>query len=167
MARWKKHLKEIAGLAMVTILLSTVIGYLRAPSYENAKLPEVRVSHLHGYGYDSSEKPKSAYILHFWATWCPTCRAEAGNIESVSHSAKVVSVAVKSGGLDQIEAFKRENGLTYPVINDQNGAIAGVFNISVFPTTIIVDRNNRVFWSETGYTTTWGLKLRLWLAGML
>jgi thiol-disulfide isomerase/thioredoxin len=165
--KWKKWGKELAAMAVVTVIAASVIGYLRAPSYEDATLPEVHISKLGGLAYNSTVKPEEPYILHFWATWCPTCRAEAGNIEAVSKEHHVITVAVKSGGLDSISKYKRENGLTFPVINDENGVMAKAFHIGVFPTTIIVGKDGKVFWAETGYTTTWGLKLRLWLAGVL
>jgi len=163
-SKWKKWAKELALMAVITLIAASVIGYLRAPSYKDAVLPSVQVSKLFGMAYDSTEKPDQPYVLHFWATWCPVCRAEAGNIDALAKDAKVVTVAVKSGGLKEIEKYMRENGLSYPVVNDQNGAIASQFKISVFPTTIIVGKDGKVFWAESGYTTTWGLKLRLWLA---
>jgi len=162
--KWKKWAKELAVMLILTAIAATVIGYLRAPSYDNADLPNIQVSKLYGLAYDSTEKPDEPYVLHFWATWCPVCRTEAGNIDALAKDAKVITVAVKSGGLQKIQDYMRENGLTFPVINDQNGAIATQFKISVFPTTIIVGKNGKVFWAESGYSTTWGLKLRLWLA---
>jgi len=165
-SKWKQWAKELAVMAVAAVILATVVGYLRAPSFEDAALPEVQVSKLFGMAYDSSVKPDEPYVLHFWATWCPVCRAEAGNIDALAKEAKVITVAVKSGGLQKIDAYKREHGLSFPVINDQNGAVAEAFRINVFPTTIIVGRDGKVFWAETGYTTTWGLKFRLWLADL-
>ncbi|WP_345972072.1 protein disulfide oxidoreductase [Sulfurimonas diazotrophicus] len=164
MSRWRRWLKEFIVLALLTAVGATVIGYLRAPSFEGAALPKVEVSKLYGLAYDSSVQPDKPYILHFWATWCPVCHAEAGNIDVLAKDEKVITVAVKSGGLEKIGEYMKANGLSFPVINDQNGAIAEAFKIGVFPTTIIVDRDGKVFWAESGYTTTWGLKLRLWLA---
>jgi len=165
-AKWKKWLRELIVLAVLTAVGATVIGYLRAPSFKDAALPKVEVSRVFGVAYDSTQKPDRPYVLHFWATWCPVCRAEAGNIDALAKDETVITVAVKSGGLQEIEKYKRENGLAFPVINDQNGAIAAAFKISVFPTTIIVGKDGKVFWAESGYTTTWGLKFRLWLAGL-
>ena len=167
MAKWKKWAKELAMMAVVTVVAMTVIGYLRAPSYDHAALPKIHTSKRDGLVYDTTQKPDQPYILHFWATWCPTCRAEAGNIDVLAKDAKVITVAVKSGSLQKIDDFKRKHGLSFPVIDDSSGAIAKAFKISVFPTTIIVGRDGRVFWAETGYSTTWGLKFRLWLAKIL
>jgi len=120
-AKWKKWAKELAVMAVVMLIAASAIGYLRAPSYDDAALPSVQVSKLYGMAYDSTEKPDKPYVLHFWATWCPVCRAEAANIDALARDAKVITVAVKSGGLDEIHNYMRENGLSFPVVNDQNG----------------------------------------------
>lgn len=167
MAKWKKWAKELAVMAVVTVIAAGVIGYLRAPSYDDAALPPVRGVMLDGAMFDSAAANHAPYVLHFWATWCPVCRAEAGNIDALAKDAKVVTVAVKSGGVQEIDNYMHENGLSFPVINDQNGVIATQFKITVFPTTIIVGKDGEVFWAESGYSTTWGLKFRLWLAEVL
>ena len=154
-------------MAVVMVIAAGVIGYLRAPSYDDAVLPPVRGVMLDGAAFDSAAANHAPYVLHFWATWCPVCRAEAGNINALAKDAKVVTVAVKSGSDEAVADYLHENGLTFPVLNDQNGVIATAYQIGVFPTTIIVGRDGKVFWAESGYSTTWGLKFRLWLAEVL
>lgn len=160
----KKWSRELLLMAVIILVGTSVVGYLRAPSYDDAALPSVHVSKLYGMAYDSTEKPDQPYVLHFWATWCPVCRAESGNIDALAKDAKVVTVVVKSGGLKEIGKYMNDNNLSFPVVNDQNGAIAAQFKINAFPTTIIVGKDGKVFWAESGYATTWGLKFRLWLA---
>ena len=166
MAKWKKWLKELVLMAVVTAIAMAVIGYLRAPSYEDARLPSMHRVTTTGAVIDTTVAPSAPYVLHFWATWCPTCRAEAGNIDALAKTDRVVTVAVKSGSDSDIETFMHKNGLAYPVINDSDGELASRYHIGVFPTTIIVGKDGKVFWSESGYTTTAGLKFRLWLAGL-
>ncbi len=164
MAKWKKRLRELALTAVVTAVAMGVVGYLRAPSYENAVLPPMHRLTTDGGIIDTVSVPTGPYVLHFWATWCPTCRAEAGNIDALAETHRVVTVAVKSGSDSDIEMFKRKHGLSFAVVNDGNGELASRFRIRVFPTTIIVGKDGKVFWSESGYTTTAGLAFRLWLA---
>jgi thiol-disulfide isomerase/thioredoxin len=163
-AKWKKWAKELAVMAVVTVIAAGVIGYLRAPKYENAALPPIQTVLLDGSGFDSAAAGEKPYVLHFWAIWCPVCRAEAGNIDALAKEARVVTVAVKSGSDEEVADYMHENGLSFPVVNDQNGAIAAAYKIAVFPTTIIVGKEGKVFWAESGYSTTWGLRFRLWLA---
>ncbi len=151
-------------MAVVTVIATSVIGYLRAPSFESAIPPELTAKTLEGKPFSIKTAPKPL-MLHFWATWCPTCRAEADNISRVASEVPVMTVAVKSGSDSEIEAFLQKNDLRFPVVSDRDGSIASRFGITVFPTTILIGKDGKVAWSETGYTSTWGLKLRMWLAG--
>lgn len=100
-------------------------------------------------------------VLHFWATWCPICKLEASNIQNISKSYKVITIAVNSKKKD-IKNYLKKNNLDFIVIDDYNNQISKDFNISVFPTTLIYDKNKNLIFSEVGYTSTFGLKLRLW-----
>jgi len=100
-------------------------------------------------------------MIHFWATWCPTCKLEAGNIDRVSKYYNVVTIAVKSGSNKDIKKFLQENNLNLKVVNDKNSVYAREFNISGFPTTFIYNKNRKLIFSEVGYTSTLGLYLRM------
>lgn len=160
----KKWIKEIAVMAVITVAAMIVIGYLRAPSYENAEIPSIDRVSVAGKPIALASYRGQPLVVHFWATWCPTCRAEAGNIDAVAENNPVVTVAVKSGSDADLMNYLNENDLHFEVVNDRDGTLSNAFKIGVFPTTIILDSDGKVFWSETGYTTSWGLKLRLWLA---
>lgn len=108
--------------------------------------------------YNIDNKP---IILHFWATWCPICKLEASNIEEISKSYKVITIAVNSKQKD-IKNYLKNNNLNFRVINDNDNKISKDFNVSVFPTTLIYDKDKNLVFSEVGYSSTFGLKLRLW-----
>jgi thiol-disulfide isomerase/thioredoxin len=105
-------------------------------------------------------------LIHFWATWCPTCKFEASNIQKVSEHYEVLSIAVKSGSDDDIKHFLQSHELNYKVVNDKNGFLANKFNIAAYPSTFIYDKDKNLVLSEVGYTSTWGLLLRMWWAGI-
>jgi hypothetical protein len=48
------------------------------------------------------------------------------------------------------------------VVNDKDGYYAKKFNISGYPTTFIYDKNKNLSFSEVGYTSILGLRLRMW-----
>jgi thiol-disulfide isomerase/thioredoxin len=100
-------------------------------------------------------------IIHFWTTSCPACKLEAPNIETVSKEYDVLTVAVNSGSDEEVKNYIQENGLSFNVLNDVNGAWTTEFNIEVFPTTFIYDAKGKLRFTEVGYTTTAGLLARL------
>jgi thiol-disulfide isomerase/thioredoxin len=103
-------------------------------------------------------------LIHFWATWCPVCKFEAPNIEKISKDYEVITIAVQSGSKEEIEKYLLEHKLSFKVVNDKDGTYSRMFNIKVFPTTLIYDKDKNAKFAEVGYTTTAGLYSRMKLA---
>ena len=140
-------------------MLSNVISYIRKPSLESNQLPEINIALTNGNQFNVSEgRP---LIIHFWATWCPTCKIEASNIESISKEYQVLTVAVNSGSNNDINKYLKERNLSFSVMNDRDGLFAKRFKVEAFPTTFIYDSSGKLKFSEVGYTSTVGLKARI------
>lgn len=161
MKQWKikSILKEIVIGALLLFILLNIISYIRKPELSSNSLPHIDVQLINGSQYVVKEgKP---LVLHFWATWCPTCKLEAPNIQSVSREYEVLSIAVNSGDDMKVKAYMKEKGLTFNVVNDSDGSWAKKFNVEAFPTTFIYDSSGELKFTEVGYTTTAGLIGRL------
>lgn len=104
-------------------------------------------------------------LLHFWTTWCSICKMEQSSIASISEDYQVITVAMNSGNDMEITAYLEEQGLSFPVTVDENGAIAQRFGVKGVPTSFIIDSNGDIKFTEVGFTSELGLRARLWLAG--
>ena len=155
----KRIAKEIAIGALMLFVVSNVLSYLRKPELSSNQLPQIEAQLLDGTQF--SVKKGKPLVLHFWATWCPTCKLEASNIESVSKEYEVLTIAVNSGDDTQLKKYMNEKKLTFKVVNDKEGKWAQQFNIEAYPTTFIYDAKEELKFSEVGYTTTAGLLGRL------
>jgi thiol-disulfide isomerase/thioredoxin len=149
----KNYVKEIISFIVILLILSNVMSYYRATDLNKEKFPLENIS--------LENKP---LLIHFWAVWCPTCKIEASNIEMLSKDYHVITIAVNSGEDKNINEYLESNNLTFNVINDKDSVYAKKFNISVFPTTLIYDKNKNLVFSEVGYTSTIGLYIRMWWA---
>lgn len=105
-------------------------------------------------------------VVYFWATWCGVCKAQAGNIDVVAKSHRVVTVASQSGEPAAVEAFLKKAGRNWNVVADPEGDLAARWGVKAFPTTFFVDAQGNIVTREAGYTTTAGLWLRNWWAGL-
>jgi thiol-disulfide isomerase/thioredoxin len=105
-------------------------------------------------------------LVHFWATWCPICRAEQGSIDALARDAPVITVAMQSGGREEVVQYLRKEALGFPVLNDPEGVMAARWGVRAVPASFIVDGAGQIRYVEVGYTTGIGLRLRLWLAGL-
>jgi len=155
----KKWAKEIIIGAVIIFILSNIINYLRKPELDSSRLPTATVQLVDGGFYNLKQgKP---VIIHFWATWCPTCKLEAANIERISQKYEVLTVAVNSGSDEKIKRYLQENVLSFRVLNDKEGSWAQKFKVKAFPTTFIYDAKGELKFTEVGYTTTAGLLARM------
>ncbi len=163
--RWsiKKIFKEIGSTVIIFLLISIVLNYIRKPDIKE-NIYDYRLVDIHGNKINLSRYKGEPLLVHFWATWCPTCKLEAPNIDNISKDYNVITIAVNSGGNEEINEFMQKHQLSYRVISDISGNLANKFNISAYPTTLIYTKSGRLKFAEVGYSSTVGLKARLHLS---
>lgn len=155
----KKYIKEIFIFLVLILIISNGVSYFRSQDLNKEKLDIETVKLMDNSIYEVKEnKP---LVVHFWATWCPTCEFEASNIEKISKDFQVITIAVQSGSKDEIKDYLEKNNLSFKVVNDIDGFYSRKFNIKAFPTTLIFDSNKNLKFSEVGYTSTLGLYARV------
>ena len=164
MNRVKHYLKEIAIFVIVMTIFANIISIYKSSDLnsEALKLNSVTLMNNELYTF-TNDKP---ILIHFWATWCPTCKLEAPNIQTISEQYNVVTIAVNSGSNKDIKEYLDENNFTFNVVNDQDSTYSSEFKIAAYPTTFIYDKNRDLVFSEVGYTSTVGLYFRMWWAGI-
>jgi cytochrome c biogenesis protein CcmG, thiol:disulfide interchange protein DsbE len=95
-------------------------------------------------------------LLHFWASWCPSCRPEMTSIESLNqvYSAKgVFSCSINLGESKEAALrYIKDIKITYPILLDPGSSTVKPFEISGIPTCYILDRENGVRFKILGRT---------------
>jgi thiol-disulfide isomerase/thioredoxin len=163
--RLKSWAKEIVLTLLLLFIVSNAISYFRSPTLHDEKLPSITATLIDKQLFSTHDYKNKPLLIHFWATWCPTCRLEASAIQFLSQTYNVVTIAVKSGSDEALNAYLKEHGLDFRVINDQDGRYAELFLVPAFPATFIYDKQNALSFTEIGYSSAWGLSLRMWWAG--
>lgn len=106
----------------------------------------------------------TASLVVFWATWCPMCKAEEGNIATVAEDWPVISVAMQSGDTTAVAKHLKERSIALPAVADESGTIAADWRVRGVPAHFIVDQAGNIRFRVVGYATTLGLLARLWWA---
>lgn len=158
--RWR-WLLEVALVAGVLFALHSYqtrnLAGGAAPAFEARLLDGTRVS-LDDY----RGKP---LLLQFWATWCPVCRLEQDSIDALARDHPVLTVSLDEMNAADLQAWMVGQGVSYPVAIDESGELARLYGITGVPASFVIDGNGEIRFTEVGYTSETGLRLRLWWAG--
>ena len=148
----RRWLRELAVWLLIGAAVSLAVDYFRQPA-----LPQnVSATSLHaldGRTVDlnamSQQKP---LLLYVWATWCGVCRYTTPSVASLAaDGGNVLTVALRSGDNAALETWLARKKLALQ------------WDIRVTPTLVVISQGE-VKSVTTGWTSSWGMRLRLWLA---
>ncbi|MGK3127774.1 protein disulfide oxidoreductase [Pantoea sp. C8B4] len=163
MMRLKRWLREAAVLVLIAAAIMWGMDWLRAPQLpaDLAQQPLTTINSEVNLATLSQDKPVLVYV---WATWCGVCKLTTPTVAALSQNGtQVVTVALRSGDDQRVATWLEKKGLQGPAVNDENGAVSQRWDINVTPTFIVLERG-KVVSTTTGWSSAWGLKLRLWWA---
>jgi cytochrome oxidase Cu insertion factor (SCO1/SenC/PrrC family) len=133
-----------------------------APVSNSAQLGDIpSAAQLPALGTPSSTvvtaPPAGKYeVINFWASTCTACVQELPDLQSVfekdGSSVAFTGIDV-SDAADSGLAFATHAGVTYPLASDSDGALAGRFQITGLPYTVILDPSGKVLVRHPGAFT--------------
>ncbi|NTW52791.1 MAG: TlpA family protein disulfide reductase [Chlorobiaceae bacterium] len=150
----KKITSSLAVICLTVILFAT---NLMASENSTVALPAPAPSFsgvtIDGKPFSSASLKGKAYIVNFFATWCPPCRAEIPDMVTLqkAYAAKgftFIGIAVNEKE-PKVRKFIKDKGITYPVLM-VTPAIVGTFNryieggITGIPTSFVVDSSGNM-----------------------
>ncbi len=158
--------KAVYIVLQITLLIAV---YLGVKTYTQRNLvqelpPAINTTLLSGETYNLSRHTGKPLLIYFWATWCPICKFKEQSIEAISKDYPVVTIAMQSGNKDTLRTYMQTENLSFAVIEDNNSILANRFGIKAVPVSFILNSDGNIIFIESGYTSEWGLRLRLWLA---
>lgn len=161
--RWRWVI-EIGVLALVVF---AVHAYQVRASAAGPAPPLTGVG-LQGEPVDLAQFRERPVLVYFWASWCPICRVQQPVIKAVGEDWTVVSVAWQEDlSTDALRDYVQKAGFEFPVLEDVDGDLGKRYGIQGVPTAFVVDPAGQIRFVEVGYSTTLGLRARLWLADIL
>lgn len=105
-------------------------------------------------------------LIYFWGNWCHFCEFTSPSVDRLfNEGIEILSIALKSGSDEEVKQYLEKQDYQFVTLNDPYGILSKNWGIQATPTFIIV-KNGKIISHTTGFSTYWGLKIRLWLADM-
>lgn len=111
---------------------------------EGKDAPPIELKTIEDEAFKLDEVEAEVVVLDFWATWCGPCREGLPQLQAFADWAKDGGkpVAVYAVNLqetpEQVETFWEEMGLSLPVLMDQDGQVAGAYQVQGIPQTVVI-----------------------------
>ena len=160
----KTLMRNITQVLIVLVVFLAIRAYLTQGSIKSGPAPVFAGQLLDGSMFKLEEFRGKPALIHFWATWCKICALNDGAIDDLSEDLQVITVAMESGGKMEIGEEMKQRELSFPVYIDGLGKLANKYQVKGVPTNYIIDAQGNIRYVEVGYTSSWGLRFRMWLA---
>lgn len=117
--------------------------------------PEFALTSLQGELIQLKELQGKAVLLDFWGTWCGPCRAATPDIVKFYKKHEkdpfvMIGVAVNDKN-DLWKAYVKEHDMAWPQYFDTGSKIARMFQVTAFPTYIILDGDGVIKARQLGW----------------
>jgi len=105
--------------------------------------------------------PSTPIALHIWAEWCSFCKLEEGSISSLASEYPVITIAIQSGDAARVQRYQQDRSLNWRTLVDSQGQISTMLGASGVPAFMVIDNEGHLRTPTMGYTSLWGMRLRL------
>ncbi|MFC4767018.1 TlpA family protein disulfide reductase [Effusibacillus consociatus] len=122
------------------------VASLPRPGY---MAPDFTLKDLDGNRVKISELKGKKVLINFWASWCPSCKAEMAELVEMSQKYKdqIAFYGVNLTATDNEEAVKnfvREYNIQFPTLMDRDGLVGNQYQATAIPVTITIDSDGMI-----------------------
>ncbi len=132
--------------------LYTSLGITRIDPPEKAQ--DFTLKNLEGNEVTLQDYRGKVVFLNFWATWCGPCRMEMPSMEKLWQEFKeeefvILAIDIRERP-EKVMSFVIEESLSFPVLLDETGQLAGAYGIRGIPTTFFLNPEGEIVGKAVG-----------------
>ena len=119
---------------------------LEAADKERQKV-DFTLTDLQGKTWTLKELKGKVVLVNFWATWCPPCRKEMPDLNTLYLRFKdqgFVILAISDEEADKVKPFIAERSISYPVMLDPGRKVNELFQVQGIPKSFVYDRDGKL-----------------------
>lgn len=109
--------------------------------------PEFTLTDLTGKTWKFSDLRGKVVLVNFWATWCPPCRKEMPDLDTLYQrfAAKgFVVLGISDEEKKKVEPFIRERKVSFPILLDAGRQVNDLFVVEGIPKSFVYDRDGKL-----------------------
>ena len=108
--------------------------------------------------------PGQNVAVYVWAEWCPICKTIQGTVNGIGSDHPMITVAMQSGTPAAVARYQQAQGLAWHTLVDPQARLAKGLGFGSVPGFAVITPEGQLSFPTVGLTSSWGMRLRLWLA---
>jgi peroxiredoxin len=143
-------------ISLIAVVLAIACAGVYFAFVQQKPMPQVKFPILSGELVAADDLKGKVTLVNFWATSCAPCITEMPKFVSTYNQFKdrgfeTILVAMDFDPPNYVRTFTERNKLPFKIALDARGEIARSFgNVTVIPTTFIIDKKGRIIKSFLG-----------------
>ena len=110
--------------------------------------PDTAWTDIQGHPVKLSDLKGKTVLLDFWTTWCPPCRADGPALDKLYRKYGEKDLAIVGISVSEeravVEQFLHEHAHGYPIVLTTENEMPRPYQVGVFPTYLVIDREGLV-----------------------
>jgi peroxiredoxin len=133
-----------------TTQYQTSTGYATTDKAVLADAPDITLTKLDGTSVKLSDLKGSPVFINIWTTWCPYCKEEMPDIESIYEKYKdqglvVAAVSTDTASASEVKSFVEKNGYTFDVYYDPESSVPEALGLgSGIPQSVFITKDGKI-----------------------
>jgi peroxiredoxin len=102
---------------------------------------------LHGTNWTLKDLRGKVVLVNFWATWCPPCRSEMPDLDTLYKQFNkdgLVVLAISDEDAGKVQPFIEQYKFSYPILLDPGRKVNEQFVIEGIPKSFVYDRDGKL-----------------------
>jgi len=152
---WAALAAFLVLFGFLTVIYWALTSSHKGPLAVGEPAPDFTLTTFDGKIYNTADWRGKVVVVNFWASWCPTCKDEAVDLENAwKHYREGGEVLFL--GVDYVDtepealAYLEKYGITYPNGQDARTSISRKYRMRAVPETYIIDRQGRLAYIKIG-----------------
>ncbi len=147
--------KRIIRAVAFGVTLGALAGAAQAKVVTSQAAPDFTLRASTGPNLRLQEQRGRVVMINFWATWCGPCRLEMPHLNRLYGKYRDAGFTLLAVNIDDDSNkaidVSTKLGLQFPVLFDADKNVSRLYDLSVMPSTLLIDRNGRVRFIHLGY----------------